>query len=142
MKTYLPKKKDLVKAWYLINAEGKVLGDVSTVIANKLRGKDKPIFTPHMDCGDFMIVINADKIRLTGEKLDKKIYHRHTGYPGKIIETSARKIMEKKPAKLIEMAVKGMLPKNKLRKGFLKKLKIYAGSEHPHTAQSPISIEI
>jgi large subunit ribosomal protein L13 len=115
---------------------------MSTKIANKLRGKDKAIFTPHLDCGDFVIVINADKVKLTGNKLENKMYARHSGYPSGYKEMSAKELLEKKPTKMVEFAVSGMLPKNKLRKVFMQKLNIYAGEEHPPTAQQPKTLEV
>lgn len=115
---------------------------MATVIADKLRGKNKPIFTPHIDCGDFVIVINAEKIKLTGGKMQKKTYSRHSHYPGGYREESAEKLLARKPEKLVELAVYGMLPKNKSRKEYMKKLKIYAGEEHPHTAQQPKTLEV
>lgn len=142
MKTTIAKKSDVNKNWYLIDAKDKILGRLAPTIANKLRGKDKPIFSPHMDCGDHVIVINADKVKLTGNKLDDKKYYTHSGYPGAIKEKSARQLLERKPTRLLELAVSGMLPKNKLRKIFMKKLKLYAGEEHPHTAQEPKKLEV
>lgn len=142
MKTTIAKKSDVNKNWYLIDAKDKILGRLAPTIANKLRGKDKPIFSPHMDCGDHVIVINADKVKLTGNKLDDKKYYTHSGYPGAIKEKPARQLLERKPTRLLELAVSGMLPKNKLRKIFMKKLKLYAGEEHPHTAQEPKVLEI
>ena len=121
----------------VIDAEGKVLGRLASEIASVLRGKRKPIFTPHVDCGDFVIVINADKIVLTGNKLNQKIHAYHTGYPGGRKEVVYAEMMEKRPEKVIELAVKGMLPKNRLGRKMIKKLKVYTGSEHPHTAQAP-----
>ncbi len=137
MKTTIAKKSDVNKNWYLIDAKDKILGRLAPTIANKLRGKDKPIFSPHMDCGDHVIVINADKIKLTGKKLDDKKYYTHSGYPGAIKEEPAKHLLERKPTRMLELAVSGMLPKNKLRKIFMKKLKLYAGEEHPHEAQEP-----
>ncbi len=142
MKTHIPKTTDVNKKWYLIDANEKVLGKLAPVIANKLRGKDKPIFAPHMDCGDFIVVINADKVRLTGNKEDGKKYYRHSGFPGGLKEESASTLREKQPTKLLELAVFGMLPKNRLRKVFMKKLKIYAGEEHQHQAQQPQTLEV
>ena len=142
MKTYLPKKKDIQKKWYLVDARDMVLGRLATQIAVRLRGKHKPIFTPHADTGDFVVVINADKVALTGNKWDKKIYYRHSGYIGGLKQISARKLMEKKPDQVLYMAVKRMLPKNSLGRRQLKKLKIYAGSEHPHEAQNPQVLNI
>jgi len=142
MKTTIAKKTDVNQNWYLIDAKDKIMGRLAPTIANKLRGKDKPIFSPHMDCGDHVIVINADKVKLTGNKLDDKKYYTHSGYPGAIKEKSAKQLLEKKPTRMLELAVSGMLPKNKLRKIFMKKLKLYAGEEHPHTAQEPKVLEI
>ena len=137
MKTTIAKKSDVNQNWYLIDAKDKIMGRLAPTIANKLRGKDKPIFSPHMDCGDHVIVINADKVKLTGNKLNDKKYYTHSGYPGAIKEKSAKQLLERKPTRILELAVSGMLPKNKLRKIFMKKLKLYAGEEHPHTAQEP-----
>lgn len=142
MKTTIAKAADIEKKWYIIDAKDKVLGRISTVIANKLRGKDKPIFSPHMDCGDFVIVINADKIKLTGNKLSDKKYSRHSGYPGGYKEASASELLVKKPTKALELSVRGMLPRNRLRDKFMDKLKLYAGEEHPHAAQQPETLNI
>lgn len=137
MKTYQAKKDEIKRNWFLIDAEGKILGRLAADIAARLRGKNKPVYTPHVDTGDFIIVINAEKIGLTGKKLDDKIYYHHTGYPGGIKGISAGKLLQTKPEDLLRFAVKGMLPKNTLGRAMLKKLKIYAGSEHPHSAQLP-----
>ena len=137
MKSYMAKANEVERKWYVIDAEGKVLGRLASEIASVLRGKRKPIFTPHVDCGDFVIVINADKVVLTGNKLNQKIYAYHTGYPGGRREVVYAEMMEKRPEKVIELAVKGMLPKNRLGRKMIKKLKVYTGSEHPHTAQAP-----
>lgn len=137
MKSYMAKANEIERKWYVIDAEGKVLGRLASEIASVLRGKRKPIFTPHVDCGDFVIVINADKVVLTGNKLNQKIYAYHTGYPGGRREVVYAEMMEKRPEKVIELAVKGMLPKNRLGRKMIKKLKVYTGSEHPHTAQAP-----
>ena len=141
-KTFMPKKENVNQKWFLVDAKGKILGRIATVIANKLRGKDKPTYSPHMDCGDHVIVINTDKIKLTGAKMEGKKYYTHSGYPGAIKEEPAKHLIERKPTKLLELAVSGMLPKNKLRKVFMKKLKLYAGEEHLHEAQSPEKLEI
>ena len=127
--------------WHVVDAEGEILGRLATRIAAILRGKDKPEFTPHVDSGDFVIVVNADKIKTTGRKLDKKIYYRHTGYPGGLKETSLRTLLQHKPERSVYYAVKGMLPKNRLGKAQMKKLKVYAGSEHPHQAQQPRTLQ-
>lgn len=142
MKTYQAKKEELEYKWYLVNAEGKVLGRMATELAKILKGKNKPTYTPHLDTGDFVIVVNAGKVTLTGKKMKDKIYYHHTGYPGGIKEMTAGKLLAKKPTEMIRMAVKGMLPKNSLGRQMLRKLKIYAGPNHPHEAQNPISLEI
>jgi len=142
MKTYQAKKEEVSHQWYLVDAEGKVLGRLATRLANVLRGKNKPIFTPSVDTGDFVIVVNARKITLTGKKMKGKIYYRHTGYPGGIKEMSAEKLLAQKPAEMIRMAVRGMLPKNSLGRQMLRKLKIYAGPNHPHEAQKPAPLPI
>ncbi len=130
------------KNWYVVDLEGKVLGRAAAQIAHILRGKHKPIYTPHVDTGDFVIVLNADKVRLTGNKLAAKTYYRHSGYPGGLKEITAGKLLEKKPEELIKKAVKGMLPKNRLGRQMFRKLKVYAGAEHPHAAQQPKPLEI
>ena len=142
MKTYQAKKEELGYKWYLVNAEGKVLGRLATELAKILRGKNKPTYTPHVDTGDFVIVVNAGKVALTGKKMKDKIYYHHTGYPGGIKEMNAEKLLAKKPTEMIRMAVRGMLPKNSLGRQMLRKLKIYGGPNHPHDAQKPISLEI
>lgn len=142
MKTFQAKKEELEHNWYLVNAEGKILGRLATELANILRGKNKPTFTPHLDTGDFVVVINAEKVVLTGKKMKDKIYYRHTGYPGGIKEVSAEKLLAKRPTEMIRMAVKGMVPKNSLGRQMLRKLKIYAGPNHPHEAQRPVPLQI
>lgn len=137
MKSYMAKANEVERKWYVIDAEGKVLGRLASEIASVLRGKRKPIFTPHVDCGDFVIVINADKVVLTGDKLNQKIHAYHTGYPGGRKEIVYSEMIEKRPEKVIELAVKGMLPKSRLGRQMIKKLKVYAGPEHPHAAQAP-----
>jgi len=141
MKTFVPKSSDISRDWYLVDADSLVLGRVATKIADVLRGKNKPTFAPSVDTGDFVIVVNAEKIALTGSKLSDKIYYSHSGYPGGIKSISAGKLIEKKAEELIRKAVKGMLPKNKLASQMLKKLKIYAGPAHPHKAQQPKALE-
>ena len=141
MKTYQATKEELDRKWYLVNAEGKVLGRLSTELAKILKGKNKPTYTPHLDTGDFVIVVNAGKVTLTGKKLKDKIYYHHTGYPGGIKQMNAEKLLAKKPTEMIRIAVKGMLPKNSLGRQMLRKLKIYAGANHPHEAQKPIPLE-
>ena len=142
MKTFVAKEKEVKKNWYLVNAENKILGRLASEIAMRLRGKHKPIFTPHADTGDFIVVINAEKVSLTGKKWDKKIYYRHSGYIGGLKEISAKKLLEKKPEDVLRYAVRGMLPKNSLGRRQLKKLKIYTGTEHPHQAQQLEALEI
>jgi large subunit ribosomal protein L13 len=142
MKTYQAKKEEIVHKWYLVNAEGRVLGRLSTELAKILKGKNKPTYTPHVDTGDFVVVVNAGKVTLTGKKLKDKIYYHHTGYPGGIKEISAEKLLAKKPTEMIRMAVRGMLPKNSLGRQMLRKLKVYAGPSHPHEAQGPVSLEL
>ncbi len=133
---------EIDRKWYVVNADGKVLGRIATEIARYLRGKHKPTFCNFQDNGDFIIVVNADKVHLTGNKWDQKTYYRHTGYMGGIKARTAKEVQEKAPEELIRMAVKGMLPKNKLGRAQLKKLKIYAGNEHPHQAQQPEQLDI
>jgi len=142
MKTFVAKEHEVVKKWYLVDAESRILGRLATQIATRLRGKHKPIFTPHADTGDFIVVINAEKIALTGAKWDKKMYYRHTGYVGGLKEISAKKLREKRPEDILRLAVKRMLPKNSLGRRQLTKLKIYAGPDHPHEAQEPEKLEI
>ena len=142
MKTYLAPVSEIERKWYVVNAEDKILGRLATEIASRLRGKHKPTFSPFMDNGDFIIVTNADKISLSGTKWDDKKYYHHTGFMGGIKESSAKELLEKHPTALVYKAVKGMLPKNKIGRAQLKKLKIYAGSEHPHAAQQPEKLEI
>ncbi|KAB0671932.1 50S ribosomal protein L13 [Oryzomonas sagensis] len=137
MKTEVAKAEDVKRDWYIVDAQDVVLGRLATQVANVLRGKNKAIFTPSVDTGDFVIVVNAEKIALTGRKLDGKVYYNHTGFPGGLKEITAGKLLEKKPEDLIRKAVKGMLPKNKLARHMLKKLKVYAGASHPHDAQQP-----
>jgi large subunit ribosomal protein L13 len=142
MKTYQAKREEVDHKWYLVNAEGKVLGRLSAEIAKMLKGKNKPTYTPHLDTGDFVIVVNARKVTLTGKKMKDKIYYHHTGYPGGIKEMTAEKLLTKKPTEMIRMAVKGMLPKTSLGRQMLRKLKIYAGPNHPHEAQKPVLLEL
>ncbi len=141
MKTYIPGADDIEKKWYVVDAKGKVLGRLATKISKILMGKHKPYYVPFLDCGDYVIVINAEKVELTGKKLDQKMYRRHTGYLGGLKETTARKMMEKHPERIITNAVKGMLPKNKLGRKMLKKLRVYKGEQHKHAAQKPIELK-
>lgn len=142
MRTFTRKKEDIERDWYVVDAEGETLGRLASRIAPILRGKHKPTFTPHLDCGDFVIVINADKVRVTGRKMDQKFYYRHSGYPGGIRRISLRDQLDRYPERVIQSAVRGMLPKNKLGRRMIKKLKVYAGDEHPHQAQQPEPLEL
>ena len=137
MKTFSAKKEEVVHDWFQVDAETQTLGHLATKIAHVLRGKHKPIYTPHVDTGDFIVVTNADKIKLTGNKVQDKKYYRHSGYPGGIKSMNAEEMLEKKPVMVIMKAVRGMLPKNRLGRQMIKKLKIYAGKDHPHMAQQP-----
>ena len=137
MKSYIAKPAEVERKWYVINAEDKTLGKIASEVASILRGKKKPIYTPHVDTGDYVIVINAEKVRVTGKKEEQKIYKSHSGYPGGLKETTLRELRAKKPEEIIRHAVKGMMPKGKLGRQMFKKLKVYAGPEHPHTAQNP-----
>lgn len=142
MKTYLTPVNEIEKKWYLVDAENKVLGRLASEIANRLRGKHKPTFSSFIDNGDFVVVTNAEKIQLTGKKLTDKKYYRHTGYMGGLKEATAQEMLAKHPTDLIRKAVKGMLPKNRIGRAQLKKLKIYTGNEHPHAAQQPTALDI
>lgn len=142
MKTYLAPVNEIERKWYVVDAENKVLGRLASEIASRLRGKHKPTFSPFMDNGDFIIVTNAEKVRLTGNKLDDKKYYRHTSYMGGLKEATAKELLAKHPTDLITKAVQGMLPKNKIGRAQLKKLKVYAGAKHPHTAQLPEALDI
>ena len=142
MKTFMQKKETVERNWYLIDAEGLPLGRVATKAANLLRGKHKVTFTPHIDCGDYVIIINADKVKLTGNKLDQKMYYNHSGYPGGLRERNAKTMIENYPVEMVERAVKGMLPHNRLGRQTYKKLFVYAGPEHKQMAQKPVSITI
>ncbi|MBP8980293.1 MAG: 50S ribosomal protein L13 [Syntrophobacterales bacterium] len=142
MKTFNVKKEDISRDWFVMDGQGKILGRLASEIARRLRGKHKPVYTPHLDTGDFIIVVNAGKIRLTGNKLADKMYYRHSGYPGGLKQISAGKLLAEKPEAVLKTAVRGMLPKNTLGRAMLKKLKIYSGPEHPHDAQCPRVLEI
>jgi large subunit ribosomal protein L13 len=142
MGTYSAKSDDVKRAWYVVDANGKTLGRLATVIASTLKGKTKPIFTTHVDTGDFVIVVNADKIHLTGRKLDQKMYYHHSGYPGGLKSITAGKLLKTSPEDVIKKAVEGMLPKTRLGKQMLSKLKVYAGDKHPHSAQQPSELNI
>jgi len=141
MKTYSAKPHEITRDWYVVDASGKVLGRLAAEIAHRLRGKHKPQFTRHIDTGDFIIVVNVDKLRVTGNKAKDKLYHRHSGYPGGLYTTSFEKMQEKFPARVLEKAVKGMLPKGPLGYAMLKKLKAYVGTDHPHVAQQPKTLD-
>jgi large subunit ribosomal protein L13 len=142
VKTFSAKQEEIVREWFVVDAEGQTLGRLASSIATILRGKHKPVYTPHLDCGDFVVVINAEKVRVTGRKMDQKLYHRHSGYPGGLSSISLRDQLNKHPERVLQAAVKGMLPKNKLGRRMFKKLKVYAGGSHPHQAQQPKSIEL
>lgn len=142
MSTPVAKKADLQKDWYVVDLQDKVLGRAATEIARVLRGKHKAIFTPSVDTGDFVIVLNAEKVRLTGNKLSQKVYYRHSGYTGSLSSITAGKLLEKSPDELIKKAVKGMLPKNKLGRQMFRKLKVYCGADHPHQAQQPKELQL
>jgi large subunit ribosomal protein L13 len=142
MGTYTAKMEDVERFWYIVNAENKVLGKLAAEVASILRGKHKPIFTPHVDAGDFIVVVNAEKVHLTGRKLDKKLYFSHSGYPGGLKVKSAGKMLKEKPEEVIRHAVRGMLPKNRLGRRLITKLKIYTGPDHPHQAQNPKELKI
>ena len=142
MRTYSPKGSDITRQWHVIDASDVVLGRLASHVAVLLRGKHKPIFAPHVDTGDFVIVINADKVALSGNKLEQKRAYRHSGYPGGLRSISYGELMEKRPERIVEKAVRGMLPKNSLGRSMLRKLKVYAGPEHPHQAQQPVPYEI
>ncbi len=142
MKTYVTKPAEVERKWFVVDAEGQTLGRLSTRIATILRGKHKPIYSPSVDCGDYVIVINADKFKVTGKQLDQKMYYKHSGYPGGLSEISLRDQLIKFPKRPLEAAVKGMLPKNKLGRKMFKKLKLYVGTDHPHAAQNPVPMEL
>lgn len=142
MKTYNAKPGEVAREWYVVDADGQTLGRLATRIADTLRGKRKPQYTPHVDTGDFVVVVNADKIAVTGRKLDQKRYYRHSGYPGGLRSRTLREQLERRPTEVLRAAVKGMLPKNRLARRQLTKLKIYAGPEHPHAAQNPRPLDL
>ena len=142
MSTYVAKGSEIERAWYVVDAADKTLGRLTTEIAMILMGKKKPTYTPFLDTGDFVIVVNAEKVKVTGNKAQDKIYAYHTGYPGGLKETNFNTMIQKRPERVIELAVKGMLPKNTLGRQMIKKLKVYAGSEHPHEAQQPVVLDI
>ncbi|MBB6216852.1 large subunit ribosomal protein L13 [Anaerosolibacter carboniphilus] len=142
MKSFVAKPLEIERKWYIVDAEGKTLGRLAAEVASILRGKKKPIYTPHVDTGDYVIIVNAEKVEFTGKKLDQKLYRHHTGWAGGLKEITARELMAKKPTKAVELAIKGMLPKNSLGRQMYKKLKVYAGAEHNHQAQQPEVLDI
>ena len=142
MKTYVAKPSNIERNWLIVDAKGQRLGRLATRIADSLRGKNKPVYTPNIDTGDFVVVVNAARIAVTGRKLENKIYYRHTGYPGGLKQRTLSEMMDKKPEEVLRLAVKGMLPKNRLGRAQLKKLKVYAGPEHPHAAQDPKEMKL
>lgn len=142
MRTFSAKKDEVIRKWYIVDANGKTLGRLASKVAAVLKGKTKPIYTPHIDTGDFVIVVNADKVHLTGNKLEQKVYYRHSGYPGGLKSVTAGRLMKTKPEQVIKMAVQGMLPKTQLGKHMLSKLKVYAGDKHPHDAQQPEEMKL
>jgi large subunit ribosomal protein L13 len=142
MKSYIARPRTVERKWHLIDADGQTLGRLATEIARLLRGKNKPQYTPHVDTGDFVVVVNAEKVVVTGKKAEQKVYYRHTGYPGGLKETSYEAMLERKPTEILRRAVRGMMPKTRLGRQQLKKLKIYAGPDHPHEAQTPQPYEV
>ena len=142
MKTFMQKKETVARKWYVVDAEGKTLGRLATQVATVLRGKNKPTYTPHIDCGDYVIVINAEKVVLTGNKLEDKMYYNHSGFPGGLRERNAKTMIEKYPEEMVERAIKGMLPHNALGRAMGKKLFVYAGADHKHEAQKPEVMEV
>ena len=142
MKTFVTKPADVDRKWYVVDAEGQTLGRLASRLAETLRGKHKTIYSPSVDCGDYVVVINAEKIAVTGNRMDDKMYHRHSGYPGGLTSVTLRRLLETYPERAIQAAVKGMLPKNSLGRQMMKKMKVYAGTEHPHQAQQPETLEL
>lgn len=142
MKTFSAKSESVHRGWFVVDAKGKTLGRLASEIAKRLKGKHKPEYTPHVDTGDYIVVINAEQVMVTGRKTEQKIYYRHSGYPGGLKEETFGKLIQRQPTRVLELAVKGMLPKNILGRAMFRKLNVYAGSEHPHTAQQPVLIEI
>ncbi len=142
MKTYSAHPGEVPHNWLLVDAEGQTLGHMASAIATRLRGKHKPEYTPHVDTGDFVVVINADKVRVTGRKATGKVYHTHSGYPGGLKSLTFEQLLEKSPERVVRLAVRGMMPRNRLGRAMLKKLKVYAGGEHPHSAQQPQTLEL
>ena len=141
VKTVSAREQDVQRDWYVVDAQGQTLGRLATQVATLLRGKHKPYYTPHVDCGDYVVVVNAEKIHVTGNKMTQKIYYRHSGYPGGLKQVTLRDQLQKYPGRVVEQAVRGMLPKNRLGRRMFKKLKVYAGPDHPHQAQQPKPVE-
>lgn len=141
-RTYSTRPSEVERRWFVVDAEGRTLGRLATQVATILKGKHKPEYAPHLDVGDFVVILNAEKIHVTGGKLDKKIYYRHSGYPGGLSEMTLREQLAKHPTRAVELAVRGMLPKNRLGRRMLRKLKVYAGAEHPHSAQKPEPLDV
>lgn len=142
MKTFTAKAETVRHDWYVVDASGKTLGRLASELARRLRGKHKPIYTPHVDTGDYIVVVNAERVRVTGRKLRDKVYHRHTGYPGNLRSENLERLLQRAPERAIELAVRGMLPRNSLGRRMFKKLKVVRGAEHPHAAQQPIPLEL
>ena len=142
MRTFTQKQEEIARNWYVVDAEGETLGRLASRIAPILKGKHKPVYTPHMDCGDYVIIVNAEKVRVTGRKMDQKLYYRHSGYPGGLRSISLKDQLAKHPERVLQAAIRGMLPKNKLGRRMLKKLKVYAGNSQPHQAQQPRPLEL
>ncbi len=142
MRTFSMRKEDVTRKWYVVDAENKVLGRLASEVAKILRGKHKPVYTPHVDSGDFVIIVNADKVVLTGNKWEQKLYRWHTGYPGGLREVPAEKMVQRRPERLLELAIRGMLPKTKLGRAMYRKLKVYAAGTHPHAAQKPEPLDV
>ncbi|MBK8985176.1 MAG: 50S ribosomal protein L13 [Chloroflexi bacterium] len=141
MKTYVTKPADIERSWYVVDAEGQTLGRLASQVAAVLRGKHKPIYSPSVDAGDFVIIVNADKIQVTGRRMEQKMYYRHSGYPGGLREATLKEQLNRYPTRPVELAIRGMLPKNRLGRQMIKKLKVYAGPDHPHAAQQPVPME-
>jgi large subunit ribosomal protein L13 len=142
VRTYVVKNNEIARRWFVVDADGKTLGRLASEIAKVLRGKHKPIYSPHLDVGDYVVVVNAERIAVTGRKMDQKMYYRHTGYPGGLRETNLSDLLARHPTSAIKFAVRGMLPKNRLGRKMIRKLKVYAGPEHPHQAQQPQVLEL
>ena len=142
VKTYTPKESDIERRWWLVDAEGEILGRMASRVAALLRGKHRPDFSPHLDLGDYVVVVNADKVAVTGKRLEQKLYHRHSGYPGGLRSETMEELMARRPERVVRLAVKGMLPRNRLGRRMLRKLKVYKGAAHPHAAQAPKQLDL